>query len=82
MLDKLFMGFLLLIGAVILNVFATSIGLSTWYGYLLDMSTLGFWLATKGVGMFNLVWLYLIYPFALGLLVHYSNLLMELIDLF
>ena len=82
MLDKLFMGFLLLIGAVILNVIASSLGLSTWYWYLLDMSTLGIWAATKGVGFFSLVWLYLVYPFALGILVHYSNLLMELIDLF
>lgn len=60
MLLKIFIaGLIILLGALLLNVIANQLSLTTWYDFLKD---------PKKAGGVSLMWLFLIYPFGLGLL--------------
>lgn len=52
-------GLIILLGALLLNVIATQLSLTTWYDFLKD---------PKKANGVSLLWLFLIYPFGLGLL--------------
>lgn len=52
-------GLIVLLGALLLNVIATQLSLTTWYDFLKD---------PKKTNTVSLLWLFLIYPFGLGLL--------------
>lgn len=43
--------------ALILNIFATKFGIKTWYGFVAEPSN---------TNLISIVWLFLVYPFALG----------------
>lgn len=52
-------GLIILLGALLLNVIATQLSLTTWYDFLKD---------PKKTNTVSLLWLFFIYPFGLGLL--------------
>ena len=59
-------GVLILLIAIIANVFAKKIGLITWYIFGNQLYREGF-AVFKGVGFFSVLWLFVIYPFILSL---------------
>ena len=59
-------GFLILLIAIIANVFAGKIGLSTWYDFGSQLFRRGF-VVFKEVGFFSIIWLFVLYPFVLAL---------------
>lgn len=69
-------GLFILVGAVILNLLAGWIGLSTWYSFALSISNLGCSEAFKKEG-FRLIWLFAAYPFLLGLIGYYATILLK-----
>lgn len=53
------MGIVILVGALILNFLAKFLGLPTWYNFV----------ANPKLSPINILWLFVLYPFCLGLLV-------------
>ena len=51
------MGFAILLGALLLNVIATKLGIMTWYDFIKDRSS---------VRIIDYLWLFAIYPLLLG----------------
>ena len=71
MIRLLFTGFFILTGAIISNLFAPKIQLKTWYDFLQGiLVSLSFW---NQVSFKDLVWLFFIYPFLLGLSAQAGN---------
>jgi FtsH-binding integral membrane protein len=68
-------GWYILVIAIIINFFAKLIKLNTWYDYLTKIGDIGFLKASSGIGMYSLIFLYIIYPLLLGLSLFliYSN---------
>lgn len=65
MLRLYIIGLLILIIAIIANVIAGKIGLSTWYDFGPDFFRQGFPII-KEVGVVNFLWLFIIYPLMLS----------------
>ena len=65
MLRLYIIGLLILIIAIIANVIAGKIGLSTWYDFGPDFFIQGFPII-KEVGVINFLWLFIIYPLMLS----------------
>ncbi|MFH1682807.1 MAG: hypothetical protein ABIA37_03340 [Candidatus Woesearchaeota archaeon] len=59
-------GVAILIGAIIINLLVSVLGLATWYTFLIEFKEKGF-----SQGIFSLIFLFLIYPFLLGLIGYY-----------
>lgn len=62
-------GFVVLVGAVIINFLAGLAGLMTWYQFLLEFKEKGF-----NQGIFSLIFLFIIYPLLLGIISYYTTL--------
>ena len=62
-------GFIILIGAILVNLIAKSLELSTWFDFLEDIKNKGFSQTIKQIGFISILYLILIYPFILGVLV-------------
>lgn len=75
----LVMGFSILMGALIINVTCAQFGISTWYTYIEAISATSYGEANRQTGWANLIFLYIIYPFLLGLCAYGSRWLIELI---
>ena len=54
----LLMGFIILAGAILLNIIASALGLQTWYSFLEE----------KSLSALDGLWLFVIYPLSLGFL--------------
>ena len=65
-------GFAILIGAIIVNILAGVLGLNTWYSFAIEIGKSGFFSALKGQGVVSLLFLFVVYPFLLGLIGYYS----------
>lgn len=63
------LGVIILISAIILNVFATRIGLVGWYDFLK---------APGKTNTISYIWLFLVYPLALGVIAYYASKLLNL----
>jgi hypothetical protein len=59
-------GYTVLVGAIILNVLATSLGIVTWYGFLESAAVLGFFGAIRQAGVISTLYLFALYPLLLG----------------
>jgi hypothetical protein len=59
-------GYAVLVGAIILNVLATMLGIMTWYGFLESVSTSGWMEALRHAGIFSTLYLFVFYPLLLG----------------
>ena len=66
MLRLYIIGIFILLIAIIANVFAEKIGLSTWYDFGNRLFNKGF-VIFKEVGFFSVLWLFILYPFVLAL---------------
>lgn len=53
------LGFIILAGAILLNVIAGGLGLTTWYDFLKN---------PKDVSVVSLIWLFILYPLGLGII--------------
>lgn len=58
LLQIFLMGFIILVGAILLNGIASMLGLQTWYSFLEE----------KTISVLDGFWLFVIYPLALGAL--------------
>ena len=56
-----------LVVAIIINFFAKLIRLNTWYDYLSKIGDIGFLKASSDIGIYSLIFLYILYPLLLGL---------------
>jgi hypothetical protein len=64
-------GILILSGAIIMNLMANLIGLVTWYDFLLNLNSI----KINNISIndfFSLIYLFLVYPFTLGLIAYLS----------
>jgi len=59
-------GLVVLAGAIVLNVLAGWLGLATWYDFLRSVTQIGVLEAIKALGMWNWLFLLLVYPACLG----------------
>jgi len=59
-------GYGILIGAIIINIFASLFGLSTWFDYAEKIQSEGFAAASSSVGVLSLLFMYVVYPALLG----------------
>ena len=59
-------GYTILIGAIILNILATALGIMTWYGFLESATAHGFFGAIGHAGVISVVYLFVLYPLLLG----------------
>jgi len=68
-----FIGIFVLLGAILANLFAAKIQLKSWYDFLQGLAKdLSFW---SLLGIKDSFWLFLIYPFLLGLSAYLGNLI-------
>ncbi len=75
MIRLYFIGFIILIGAIASNALAAKVQCKTWYDFLQGMlETFTFW---NQVRLKDIIWLFFIYPFLLGLSTHIGNLLYQ-----
>ena len=66
MLRIYIIGICILFVAIIANIIAEKLGLSTWYDFSFQLSKRG-WTVIKEVGLLSGLWLFILYPFILGL---------------
>jgi len=59
-------GLVVLAGAIVLNVLAGTIGLTTWYGFLTAVTRTGMLAAAKQLRVVEWLFLLVIYPACLG----------------
>ena len=59
-------GILILASAIILNVLAQAKGIMGWYGFLTKLAEEG-QSALRSVRIFDYLWMFIVYPFLLGL---------------
>lgn len=60
-------GWIILIAAIVMNVIAMQLGVTTWYPFLNDVSKMGFVKAFGGTSLISKLFLFVIYPLGLGL---------------
>jgi hypothetical protein len=72
LLTMFLLGILILLGAIIINVVASLLGIIGWYSYIDMIRAEGFLSATKNVGILSILFMYIIYPLLLGLIAKYS----------
>lgn len=61
-------GIIILIGAIIVNVIASILGLETWFSFINLIKNEGLKGAFKEITLISSIYLFLIYPFILGIL--------------
>ncbi len=75
MIRLCFVGLFILTGAIIANIFAIKLQCKTWYDFLQGISlNLSYW---NQLSIKDGLWLFIIYPFFLGLSAHVGNLLYQ-----
>ncbi len=79
MVIKIFFGgAFVLVTAIIVNIIVPKLGILTWYDFGPDLIKNG-WSHFFEVGLLNILWLFFLYPFVLGLSYHLSLKLYEII---
>ncbi len=63
-------GLAILIGAIVINVLAYYLSLPTWYDFLKLVTSQGLVGALSSLSVFAFIFLFIIYPFLLGLLAY------------
>jgi hypothetical protein len=63
------LGIIILIGAIILNIFASRVGLPNWFEFLKNSGK---------ANTLSYVWLFVIYPFGLGIIAYFAAKLLHL----
>ncbi len=69
-------GVAILVGAIIINIIASAIGLSTWFKFAQDLQANGFAAITQQ-SIFSLLYLFIVYPAVLGALGYFSTKLLS-----
>lgn len=62
------LGIAILVGAILLNLFASQLGLVGWYEFLKDRNN---------ASLASYAWLFLIYPLGLGSIAYFASRLLE-----
>lgn len=63
-------GWGILIGAILLNFLASKFGIIGWYEFLYNIGKLGFAKTLESTSPLSLIFLFIIYPFLLGLVAY------------
>jgi hypothetical protein len=61
-------GFGILSGAIIMNILADTLEISTWYSFIVRLNNNGLITEITGESLFSLFFLFILYPFLLGLI--------------
>lgn len=69
-------GVVILVGAIIINLIASALGLSTWFKFVADVQADGFAAFAKQ-GILSLLYLFVIYPAVLGALGYFGTTLIS-----
>ncbi|MFZ9980874.1 MAG: DUF7672 family protein [Cyclobacteriaceae bacterium] len=80
MLKVYFIGLLILVSAIILNVISGKIGLTGWYDFLNGLAGSGRKIFDS-LNFMDYVWLFVLYPFLLGCSVFFAEKLFRLFSL-
>ena len=64
-------GIIILLAAIILNVFANIAGITTWYDLIKNITNTGL-SAIKKENIFSMIFLLIIYPYILGAVAYYT----------
>lgn len=69
LLSYIITGWIVLIAAILLNLVADRLGITGWYGFLTTLAREGLnrW---SQIGWLDILWLFMLYPLALGLAAH------------
>ena len=70
LLRVLLYGWMILLAAILVNVLANTLGVATWYDYVMRISELGLKTATLSLGLHEYIFLIVIYPCILGIVVY------------
>lgn len=62
-------GIIILVGAIILNVFASRVGLLSWFEFLKN---------PEKAKALSYIWLFVIYPFGLGVIAYFATKLLHI----
>jgi hypothetical protein len=62
-------GLIILIVAILLNIIATNLRISTWFSLIKEINENGFTKTINNQSIISILFLFLIYPFLLGLFV-------------
>jgi hypothetical protein len=62
-------GWIVLIAAILLNLLADRLGITGWYGFLTGMAREGLKIWSQ-IGWLDIIWLFILYPMALGIAAH------------
>lgn len=65
-------GFAILGGAIILNICAQALGITTWYGLIAHITQSSLFEAIKKESLISLLFLFLVYPLLLGIICYYA----------
>lgn len=65
-------GIAILLVAIILNSLASKLGILTWYGLIMDISKRGIIGAIKNTRFLSLFFMFVIYPFTLGIVAFFT----------
>ena len=80
MLIKLIItGYCILIIAILANFFANTIGLCTWYDFLNNLLEKGIIKTIFSTNLFQLIWLFLVYPTVLAIGSYLGHIIYSLI---
>tara|TARA_B100000902_G_C27307863_1_gene916609 strand:- start:634 stop:858 length:225 start_codon:yes stop_codon:yes gene_type:complete len=71
MIKYYFIGVIILISAILANIIASKIGLKTWYDFLNTINN------GTSLSTFDFIWLFVFYPFTLGLSVKFGLILWD-----
>lgn len=66
-------GFAILLGAMVINILATYLGLSTWYSFAGKIAGQGIGKALAEESILSMIFLFIIYPGLLGVIGYYAT---------
>lgn len=75
MIELIYKGYSVLTIAIILNISSTHLNIETWYSFISKAKRMGFFNALKKSRLVDLLFLFVVYPIALG----YATILPEVL---
>lgn len=72
------LGYAVLIGAIILNIIANTLNISTWYDLITNMTNKGIVKAITKQKIISTIFQFIIYPTILGVIAYYALIFLKL----
>lgn len=72
------LGYIILIGAIIINIIANILGITTWHDLIINMASRGVFKAIKEQKIISTVFQFILYPAVLGIIAYYAIIFFKL----